>query len=131
MTRPSPVSRASREWLWMSMNPGQTTRPFASIRSFAAASFSKPAGAIRAIRPPLNRNVAVEPGVAGAVDDPAPRINTSYEGVRRTARMLLYLCRLCAVLCGHRRRLAARCEKRTERDGKTEKSRSECLEHIH
>ncbi len=52
MTRPSPVSSCSSDCPWMSMKPGATTIPFASMRLPARASASVPTGAMIAIRSP-------------------------------------------------------------------------------
>ena len=71
MTRPSPESKASREWLWISMKPGQTTSPLASIRSFAARVLEHARRRDPRDAAVLEGDVAVEPGVAGAVDHPA------------------------------------------------------------
>ncbi len=51
-TRPSPRSNAPREWLWMSMNPGATTKPRASIRPAAPAPARAPAWVMRTMRSP-------------------------------------------------------------------------------
>ena len=68
-TRPS----ANRSWChecdWMSMNPGATTMPVASTRSFAAASASPPFGVDGDDPVAPHADVALVPRVAGAVDD--------------------------------------------------------------
>ncbi len=52
-TRPSPSPRkAKREWLWMSMKPGATTMPEASMRRTAAASERTPGGVTATMRSP-------------------------------------------------------------------------------
>lgn len=50
-SRPS-VSSGMIEWLWMSMKPGQTIIPAASITSPALAGSSCPAGAMTATLSP-------------------------------------------------------------------------------
>ena len=52
----------------MSMKPGATTRPAASISRLALPAGTRPTATIRS---PRDRHVAVEPRVAGAIDDPA------------------------------------------------------------
>ena len=70
-TRPSPSRNASREWLWMSMNPGATTRPVAFTRSRRGGLAEEAPGHDRRDLPVQDTDVAVEPGGAGAVDDAA------------------------------------------------------------
>ena len=49
-TRPSPSpTKLEREWLWISMNPGDTTISVASILTSASALASKPGGVIAVI----------------------------------------------------------------------------------
>ncbi len=52
-TRLSPRTSADPDCAWISMNPGATTRPRASIRRLALARASHPAGVMRAIRSPV------------------------------------------------------------------------------
>ena len=71
--RPSPVRKSSREWLWMSMNPGATTSPRASTRSRARARREHPDGGDARDAVAADADVAVEPGASGPVHDPAAR----------------------------------------------------------
>ncbi len=48
------------------MKPGATTRPLASISRFVGAAGTRPTATIRS---PRMAHVAVEPGIAGAIDD--------------------------------------------------------------
>ena len=66
--RPSPRKFVP---LWMSMKPGATTSPRASMRCFAGNRWSDPAGADARDAIADDRDVAGEPGGAGAVDDAA------------------------------------------------------------
>src|ERR1051326_6629517 len=103
-TRPSPVRSAPADWPWISMKPGVTVRPRASMRSRAAGAGGRAgggaggAGGARAggcgeaasvdalarggageqaggsdARDAIaaDGDIAVEPGVAGAIDDAA------------------------------------------------------------
>ena len=76
------VSSCAYDWAWMSMTPGATTSPRASIRRLALARSER--AAWRDARDAIagDADVAVEPGVAGAVDDLAVRDD---DVVRRVA----------------------------------------------
>jgi len=52
ITRLSPRSSSASDWAWMSMIPGATTSPRASMRRRAPACAKRPAGAMRAMRSP-------------------------------------------------------------------------------
>ena len=82
-TRLSPVSSCTYDCAWMSMTPGATTSPRASIRRFAVRRRERAGGRDAHDAVADDADVAVEPRVARAVDDPAVR-DHDVERRRRT-----------------------------------------------
>ena len=113
----------------MSMKPGQTTSPFASIRSVAAVSFSNPGGRDPCDPAALQGDVAFKPGVAGAVDHPATE-DQHVVGIDGGAYGRHGRGSLRARSLGWRPTLGARCKKRINEE-EYEAARSQSREHIH
>ncbi len=114
-TRLSPVSSCTYDCAWMSMTPGATTSPRASIRCFAGdGAAAQPAGVMRDDAVADDADVAVEPRVAGAVDDLA----VGDDDVERTGRR-----------CGRdaRRGRARGHHENCERRGRDRRARVHCL----